>query len=248
MNPPPPPPALPAEEQIHISRDGVVLGVWPASEIRPMLISGDLKPSDHFWTDGADTWQQLVTAPPSAASPYPYLGDDRPLYFIREGLLYGPRTAAELDVLHDSGWLGGDALMTVLGADQWWTINEFAKLGGDGSAYSPDSSPAEEFDWIGNGIRAYVGDPGAGVAIGIHAVKRAFRWLAELPSAPTLPPVDRIESPPDSNPSSATNAKLKRLIECPYCGTPILVAHELGMHRTACHNCLTDFTYELELT
>jgi hypothetical protein len=89
--PPPPPPPPAAEEQIHICRDGVVLGVWPASAIRPMIVSGDLRPTDHFWVEGAADWQRLIPDSPTKVIPYPYVGDDVPIYFIRDGLLFGPR-------------------------------------------------------------------------------------------------------------------------------------------------------------
>jgi len=136
-----------------------------------MLVSGDLKPSDHFWCEGATTWQRFITEPPATATLYPYLGDDRPFYFIRGGLLYGPRTADEIDALHASEWLGGDALITLFGAEQWWTLAEFLELSG---------GEADGFDLVSQGVRAFVtGDVVTGTEIGIHAVKRAFAFFAD---------------------------------------------------------------------
>lgn len=208
MNPPPSPVSSSTERQIHISRGGSVFGVWPASAIRPMLVAGDLKPSDFFWYEGADGWRRLVTEPPTTATPYPYVGDDRPFYFIREGLLYGPRTAAEIDAFLASGWLTGDALITIFTAEQWWTINEVIKLDGGNAAAPNVTGQAPAFDWVEKGIRAYVGDPIAGAEIGIHAVRKAFAWITDAGSAPSQPPM----------PSPNTPA----MVECARCRAPIL--------------------------
>ena len=175
--PPPPPPAAPAEDQIYISRDGVEIGVWPASSIRPMLVSGDLKISDYFWHDGAEGWQRLITDAPIPFTLYPYLADDRPCYFIREGLLIGPRTLSEAEILHHSGWLPDDALITVFGADRWFTAVELLTRDING------------MDLVSEGVRAFTrGDLATTTEIGVHAVKKAFAWLDDVTKPPPTEP------------------------------------------------------------
>ena len=187
MNQPPSPPPPPsAERQIHISRDGTVLGAWPASMVRTMLVSGDLKMSDYSWYDGAEGWERLIPDSPCDATPYPYIGDSHPLYFIREGFLYGPRTDMEIALLRLSGWLTDEVLITSYAAERWMMLKDFMPLDAVKGTADGISDEEPKFDWISHGIRAYVGDPIAGAAIGMHAAKKALAWIAAA-SNPDVP-------------------------------------------------------------
>jgi len=145
-----------------------------------MLVSGELKTSDHFCHQGAANWQRLITEPPVTAISYLYAGDDVPFYFIRDGFVFGPRTGEEIDALCASGWLAGESLITFLGAEQWWTVLEFIELGGGDAVDAEAVAEAPGFDWISNGIRACVGDPIAKAEIGVQAAKGAYAWLSDV--------------------------------------------------------------------
>ncbi|NDB77856.1 MAG: DUF4339 domain-containing protein, partial [Verrucomicrobia bacterium] len=41
---------------IHISRAGVAEGPFPIDQVRAMLASGALKPTDHVFHDGLTNW------------------------------------------------------------------------------------------------------------------------------------------------------------------------------------------------
>lgn len=218
--PPPPPPTASSDQEVHISRDGKVIGAFPASTIRQKLISGELRVSDYCWYEGADGWMRLISEPPDPTPNYPYIGDDRPFYFIKDGLLYGPRSSAEIDALVAAEWLGTENLVTCLGADQWWTVEELMSLANEDDDAESDEegalAPSEVarepgFDWISHGIRAYAGDPVSGAELGIHAVKRAFAWIADAAETPVKP----------IQPSSHGDGEQAH---CRTCGTTILPA------------------------
>ncbi len=82
---------------------------------------------------------------------------------------------------------------------------------------------APAFDWIGNGIRAYVGGPVAGVEIGIQAVKKAFTWIAETATPP---------GPPHQPDVPIGDVKIK----CKGCGSLILPA-AFRLNNGKCFKC-----------
>jgi hypothetical protein len=146
MNTPPPPPTKAAEIEVHISRDGEVIGSWPLSLIRPMLVNGDLKPTDHSWAEGHAEWTPLVPPAPGGATPFPYLANELPVYWIRNGYIYGPRTLDELDALYEADWLDEETPVFILNYEEWTTLGELVAAG------------AEPQDWINHGFRALNGD------------------------------------------------------------------------------------------
>jgi hypothetical protein len=153
MNTPPPPPAKATEIEVHISRDGETIGTWPISHIRPMLVNGDFKPTDHFWFEGQRDWTPLVAPAPDNAKPFPYLANELPVYWIRDGYTYGPRTLDELDALHQAGWLDEATPVFIFTHEQWTTLGDLLELG------------SEPVDWIDEGIKALNGDPKTIVAM-----------------------------------------------------------------------------------
>ena len=56
--------------QIHISRDGQILGPYTLEDIRAYLTEGRILPSDLAWFDGASQWMPL-TAVPGFVDPRP---------------------------------------------------------------------------------------------------------------------------------------------------------------------------------
>lgn len=230
-----PPPPSTQEAQVRISREGVEIGVWPTSAIRPMIVAGELRPSDFYWIDGATDWQRLIPKPLTSATSYPYLGDDVPMYFLRDGLIFGPRTAAEIEALVESGWLTRETLMTFLGADEWQTIDEVMKQGG---APTPSSHcPANDgFDWLGNGIRACLGDPTARADIGMHAFKRAVTWFNEPDEADSVGPgeVTNLDEPASDDTA---------VIACPECQQKLRVPTDRGSLKVRCQACPAEFSF-----
>lgn len=49
--------------QIHISRTGVAEGPFPVEQVRQMLASGELKPTDHVFHEGLADWVQASQSP-----------------------------------------------------------------------------------------------------------------------------------------------------------------------------------------
>lgn len=128
MNPPPLPPSAapePAPVIVHIGRNGEVIGRWPAPEARALLLAGTIRADDYFWIKGEKEWIRVMPPVPNAEPPYPFCGDDgRPLWFIKDGFVYGPRMSEELDALLGSGWLTEDTLVATMGMERWVPLRE----------------------------------------------------------------------------------------------------------------------------
>ena len=45
--------------QVKVSRDGKEIGIYQVDEALRLLASGDLKPTDHYWSDGMTAWALL---------------------------------------------------------------------------------------------------------------------------------------------------------------------------------------------
>lgn len=61
--------------QIHISRDGQTLGPYSAEQVRSYLETGEVRPTDWAWFEGAENWMCVFEVPglslESAAAPVP---------------------------------------------------------------------------------------------------------------------------------------------------------------------------------
>lgn len=57
--------------QIHISRTGVSEGPFPTEQVRQMLASGELKPTDHVFHEGLTAWVTAAQSPALAAASGP---------------------------------------------------------------------------------------------------------------------------------------------------------------------------------
>jgi hypothetical protein len=42
-----------------IARDGEEIGEWPRAELNRLARSGELRPTDYYWTEGMENWRQL---------------------------------------------------------------------------------------------------------------------------------------------------------------------------------------------
>jgi len=74
--PPPEPPSAPAftiaSMIFHVGRDGTELGQFSEQEFRDKISAGEIRPYDHYWTQGMDDWQlvsEYRASPPSPGPP-----------------------------------------------------------------------------------------------------------------------------------------------------------------------------------
>ena len=91
--------------QIHISRTGVSEGPFPVEQVRRMLASGELKPTDHVFHEGLTEWVTAAQSPALAVAggppPLPKAGPP-PLRAAAAGLLtagYSTDPRREFDYL-----------------------------------------------------------------------------------------------------------------------------------------------------
>ena len=160
MNPPPPPPAA-VDADIHVSRDGVILGIWKASQIRSMFVSGDFKHSDYYWAEEVGEWIRFVPETPSAQG-YPYLGDNL-FYYIKDDYVYGPRSLGEINALMQSDWIDEATLATFFPSEAWLPLSEILE--------------GQPNNWVATGLRACVGDPTAVAQLASQVFNGAVAWL-----------------------------------------------------------------------
>jgi GYF domain 2 len=44
---------------VYVAREGAELGQFSEEEFRHNLLTGDIAPGDHYWTEGMDDWQSV---------------------------------------------------------------------------------------------------------------------------------------------------------------------------------------------
>src|SRR6266566_5182481 len=75
--PPEPPPSAPAFTTatanmiFHVGRDGTELGQFSEQQFREKIFAGEIRPYDHYWTQGMDDWQLVSEYHASPSSPGP---------------------------------------------------------------------------------------------------------------------------------------------------------------------------------
>jgi len=75
--PPPEPPSAPAFTTaaanmiFHVGRDGTELGQFSEQEFRDKISAGEIRPYDHYWTQGMDDWQLVSEYRRLPSSPGP---------------------------------------------------------------------------------------------------------------------------------------------------------------------------------
>jgi hypothetical protein len=55
----------------HVGREGLEIGQFGEDEFRDKILTGNIKPGDHYWTEGMDDWQLVseYRGLPSPSSP-----------------------------------------------------------------------------------------------------------------------------------------------------------------------------------
>ena len=133
---------------IHVSRNGEILGQWPSYAIRPMFLAGELLPSDMVWAEGLNGWHRLVPEAPVKHEDFPYMGDETPCYFIRNGQLFGPRHPDEIDALVQSGFLSEEDWISCYGAERWHQVRELLEEETSSGTTEAEHGP----DWMKLGV------------------------------------------------------------------------------------------------
>jgi hypothetical protein len=124
---------------IPIARDGEQLGSWTRSEIKKMVASGELKPTDVFF-DHVDEVTLPLLPPPQQPTPvFDWKADDDHLwYYIQDGFMHGPRRAEEIEALHVTGFLRRDSLICFLGCEGWFTYEDVVPPAAPVAPAAPD--------------------------------------------------------------------------------------------------------------
>ena len=113
------------EKMITVRRNGEVLGTWDKFEVRQFIASGALLLTDEFVNEEAEEWKPLVPAFRRRHLLFDWAEEDDALWFyVREGMIYGPRTGAEIEALLATGYLSDDNLVCTLGAPSWERVGD----------------------------------------------------------------------------------------------------------------------------
>lgn len=108
------------DEKITIRRGNEPIGEFDRFELRQAIDSGDVKLSDQYFDQESKEWFSLIPAYRRRWSKFDWAETDELLcFYIRDGMIHGPRMPDELDVLISSGYLPQDTLITTLGWDDW---------------------------------------------------------------------------------------------------------------------------------
>lgn len=52
----------------HVARAGEILGEYSAEEFLKKRTSGEIAPTDHFWTEGMSDWEEVTAWKPAMAA------------------------------------------------------------------------------------------------------------------------------------------------------------------------------------
>lgn len=117
----------PPSRELQVAREGAVIGLWPAEEIRRRFLNGELRATDYFYREDLNKWLPLMPAAPYPQEfpPFAFTGDAKAFYYLQGGSLFGPRTLEEIAALVYGGMLMESDIITCIGAEKWYRISEF---------------------------------------------------------------------------------------------------------------------------
>lgn len=108
------------EEKISIRRSREPLGEFDRFALRQAIDNGDVKLSDEYFDIEAKEWISIIPSYRKKWQKFDWADDDEFLcFYIKDGMIHGPRMPNELDALILSGYLDQDTLITTLGWDDW---------------------------------------------------------------------------------------------------------------------------------
>jgi hypothetical protein len=110
----------------YVARGSDHLGEFTIAQIVAGLAQGTFVPTDMIYSEETQQWTHLL---PRAArrSLFHHHGENDnewTCYYLREGAIYGPRLSEEIKVLAEQGFLTDDTLVTFLGSEHWFTVEE----------------------------------------------------------------------------------------------------------------------------